>query len=80
MIIEKIKSDSYNHKSTNYYFWRTYEQQEIDFIIEAGGGLQAIEIKWNSTKQQKAPSIWTKTYPEANYQVINPENFRDLLS
>lgn len=52
---------------TNFYFWRTYDQQEIDLIEERGGGLTAYECKYASGKTVKAPRDWSAAYPDARF-------------
>jgi hypothetical protein len=37
------------------YFWRTYDQQEIDWIEDREGQLHGYEFKWNPKKAPKAP-------------------------
>ncbi len=54
--------------------WRTWDQQEIDWVEERQGKLFGYEIKWNSNRPP-APEDWKKTYQEAQYRVINQDNF-----
>lgn len=53
-------------------FWRTHKGQEIDFIVESGKSLQAIECKWNSDEKPSF-NIFSKAYPEATTEIVNPE-------
>jgi predicted AAA+ superfamily ATPase len=53
-------------------FWRTHKGQEIDFIIESGESLRALECKWNSNEKPSF-NIFTKAYPEATTEIINPK-------
>jgi predicted AAA+ superfamily ATPase len=57
------------------YFWRTYDQQEIDLVEQVEGRLNGYEIKWNPVKQKTAPKAWTSAYPDAGFRLINPENY-----
>ena len=61
------------------YFWRTYQQQEIDWIEEREGSLFAYEMKWNSNKKVKIPSGWKSAYPNSYFEVITPENYLDWI-
>lgn len=79
VISERIKYQTYNDMISNNYFWRTYQQQEIDWIEEREGKLFAYEIKWNSTKKVKVPSSWKQAYPESTYEVITPENYLNWI-
>ena len=80
VLAERVKYQSYTNKQMTNFFWRTYEQQEIDWIEESGGKLMAYEIKWNPTKTVRVPPAWTKAYPESSFQVIHPENYLDWIS
>ncbi len=79
MIAERIKYQNYNDMLVYNYFWRTYDQQEIDWIEDRGGRLYAYEFKWNSNKKPKTPGAWEKAYPDADYQVIHPDNYTEWL-
>ncbi len=80
LMAERIKYNAYNQKLVNYYFWRTYDQQEIDLVEEEAGELRAYEFKWNSKKKVKAPGGWTKNYKEASFEVINKSNYLDFIT
>ena len=79
LLSERIKSQHYNEMLVNNYFWRTYQQQEIDWIEEREGKLHAYEIKWNDRKKPKVPSAWIKAYPDSSYNVITPENYLEWI-
>jgi hypothetical protein len=79
MVMERIKRNAYKGYSPNLYFWRTYDQKEIDMIEERDGGLFGYEFKWGS-KTPKPPKLWTDTYSEASYTVYNPENYMNFVS
>jgi len=78
-ISERVKQQRYEQQLVNNYFWRTYDQQEIDWVEERGGKLYGYELKWNPKRKARVPSAWQKAYPEAEFQVINPENFLTWL-
>ncbi|MCB9275257.1 MAG: ATP-binding protein [Lewinellaceae bacterium] len=75
MISERIKFQQYTGMIVNNYFWRTYDQQEINWIEERGGRLYGYEFKWNEKKHPKAPGGWRQAYPDAAYTVLTPENY-----
>lgn len=77
-ISERLKRKFYLSEDTNSYFWRTYDQKEIDLIEEKGGNLTAIEIKY-SKSVVKCPDIFRQAYPEARFQVANRDNAFDML-
>jgi predicted AAA+ superfamily ATPase len=80
MMIERRKFNESQKKRVYQYFWRTYDQQEIDLIEEEDGELRAFEFKWNPKKNAKAPAGWAKNYPDTRYQVISPSNFLGFIS
>ncbi len=77
-IMEKIKKANYQNQPANFYFWRTYDQKEIDLIEERNGKLTGYECKWQE-KKVKAPANWLKTYENAEYVSINKDNYGDYL-
>lgn len=77
-ISERMKKQIYSQAFSSFYFWRTYDQQEIDLIEENGATVSAWEFKWGP-KPGKAPVGFSRTYPEAGFQTINPENVFDFL-
>lgn len=78
LISERIKIQNYHGLYCNNYFWRTVQRQEIDFIEESGGKLEAFEFKWKSTTGKKLPSVFLKNYP-AQGRVIDRGNFREFV-
>jgi predicted AAA+ superfamily ATPase len=80
LIAERMKRNSYAKYYAQTYFWRTQEQKEIDFIEEYNGKLYAFEFKWNIKKTTKIPSCFSKTYPDAQFQCITPENYWEFLT
>jgi predicted AAA+ superfamily ATPase len=77
-ISERLKRNHYLSKSCNYYFWRTYDQKEIDLIEESGGNLEGTEFKWRE-KSVKPPKEFLETYSNSSYQVIHNENYLDFI-
>jgi predicted AAA+ superfamily ATPase len=80
VISERIKFQTYSRMIVNNYFWRTYDQQEIDWVEERGGKLYGYEFKWNPKKSSNPPKAWSKEYTDASYMVVNPENYLQWLS
>lgn len=76
---ERVKQQSYNQTQVTNYFWRTYDQQELDWVEEAQGKLAGFAFKWNPKKIQKPPTAWSKAYPEATFDVIHPGNYLDWI-
>lgn len=78
IISERLKYQEYRRVSSNNYFWRTYEQQEVDWVEEREGTLFGYEFKWKENKV-KVPSQWISAYPNATFEVINQNNFSEWL-
>lgn len=79
MMVERKKYNDSQQRRVQHYFWRTYDQQEIDLIEEENGAINAYEFKWNTKKNTKAPKGWVKNYPSAPFHVINPENYMPFI-
>lgn len=77
-IAERIKCQKYHETFSEFYFWRTYDQQEIDLIEETNGELSAFEFKWGD-KESKAPKAFRENYPDATFQTINKMTFYDFM-
>ncbi len=79
VFLERMKTRTYKQIYANQYFWRTWDQKEVDLIEERDGKLYGYEIKWNTRKKIKLPKLWLNTYPEAELKVITPENYLDFV-
>jgi predicted AAA+ superfamily ATPase len=79
-ITERLKHLKNSRILVNYYFWRTYWQQEIDYLEEKDGKLYAFEFKLNSNKKAKIPKSFQESYPNSEFQIINRENFLNFVS
>ena len=80
IISERIKYNHYNNLHCNTYFWRTVEQQEIDYIEERDGKFELFEMKWNPKKGKTTiPSSFKTAYGECDYTVVTPENYFNYL-
>jgi len=79
LFIERLKKQVYRDIFANNYFWRTWDKREIDFIEEREGKLFGYEFKWGS-KSVKAPKGWLETYPEAEWTIINRDNYIEFIT
>ncbi|MBU1018980.1 ATP-binding protein [Patescibacteria group bacterium] len=78
IFIERLKKRSYQNIFSNVYFWRTWDQKEIDIIEEREGKLFGFECKWRNQKV-KAPKDWLEQYPEASFEVVSQKNYMDFI-
>jgi len=81
ILSERIKYQEYKGLNAENYFWRTYDQQEIDWVEQQETHLQGTEIKWNERKARKKPPVaWSKAYPDAGFQTITPINYLNWIT
>ncbi|MCC7117900.1 MAG: ATP-binding protein [Anaerolineales bacterium] len=79
VFIERLKHRTYQSIHANAYFWRTYNQQEIDLIEERDGTLHGYEMKWSTAKTAAAPQQWSEAYTNSSYEIISPENYQKFI-
>ena len=79
LFIERLKKQQYQSIYTNNYFWRTWNQKEIDLIEEREGTLFGYEFKWGD-KQAKVPKEWINNYPESKFSVINQNKYFEFIA
>ena len=74
-IVERMKYHNNHRRMVNYYFWRTYQKDEIDLIEEMNGKMTAFECKYNPRKKISLPNTFTETYPDSSQVIITPDTF-----
>jgi len=77
VIMEIIKNNEYIQKDCNYFFWRTLQQQEVDFIVKEEQQITAYEMKWGL--KGKLTKAFTNAYPEAKTNLITKDNFFEKI-
>lgn len=78
-VVSEVKKRQFDIlNSHNLYFWRTYDQQEIDLVEDFDGKLHATEIKWQKLKK-RPPKAWRENYPGSSFRGISKDNFLDYL-
>ncbi len=78
VISERKKYLNFNDRMVNTYFWRTHSQQEIDYVEEEDGQLNAFEIKYNPFKKVKFPKSFLDAYSPKT-KVITSDNYYEIL-
>ncbi|MFP4620726.1 MAG: ATP-binding protein [Bacteroidales bacterium] len=78
LISERIKKQKYRMMEVKNYFWRTYDQQEIDMVEEMNGQLSGFIFSWDNDKH-KIPIAWRKAYPNAEVKFITPNNYLEWI-
>ena len=79
LVSERFKFLKYNDIWANSYFWRTYDQQEIDYLEEREGKMFAYEFKWSPKQKARLPKTFSNAYPGNQFKVINQGNFEEFI-
>lgn len=80
IISERIKRNSYLKENVQHYFWRNYNQQEIDLIEIKEGKTSAYEFKYSPAKKVKIPTAFATAYPKATFERISRDNYLDWIT
>ena len=78
IIGERRKANFNEGLHKEFYFWRTYDKQEIDLIEENTDNLTALEFKWGN-KMPNAPKVFQEAYPHAEFHVVNRDNYLEFV-
>ncbi len=62
----------------NRFFWRSYRQNEIDYIEESNDRLKAFEFKWGKSNPAP-PKEFTELYGKVDFLTINRDNYLDFV-
>jgi uncharacterized protein len=79
LISERYKFLGNNELDVKSWFWRTTQQQEIDYIEEWEDKLLAFEFKWNPMKKARLSKTFSHAYPNHEFNVIDPTNFHEFV-
>ena len=79
LMAERCKVIKYRQLYGGRYFWRTTQQQEIDYLEERDGKIEAFEFKWNQNAKVNFPKTFTEAYPESVVKVIHTGNYDEFL-
>lgn len=78
-ISERLKYNSYRAYQPRYFFWRTYDGQEIDLLEVKNNHITAVECKWGDSKA-KVPPAFKSAYPDAQFNLVTKENYLDWVT
>lgn len=79
IISERLKRNAYSDSYCNYWFWRTQQQKEIDYLEEEDGRISSFEFKWNPAAKYKYPAQFLEAYPGSSFKVVTPVNVEEFL-
>lgn len=80
ILSERIKFNNNKEKERSYFFWRTYDGQEIDLIEKENDTIEAFECKFNSKAKSKIPGAFKTNYPDASFNVVHRDNYLDFIT
>jgi hypothetical protein len=78
LVVERLKKQSYTQIYSNNYFWRTWDQKEVDWVEERNGQLFGYEFKWKN-KSRKGSPAWKDNYPDANLEIVDNANYLEFV-
>lgn len=79
LVSERLKKQSYERLHANNYFWRTYDQKELDWVEEREGRLYGYEFKYRANRA-KPPKGWLETYDNAEFDLIHKGNYLQFIT
>lgn len=79
LVSERMKLNHYSSNYANCYFWRTTQQQEVDFIEDKDGFLNCYEFKWSASKKAKLTTTFSSNYPQSTFKLINKDNYLEFI-
>ena len=80
LISERLKYLHYKQIHSNRFFWRTHSQQEVDYIEEKDGLMDAYEFKWGTSKRTRFPKSFLENYKTGQVMIITKENFMYFIT
>lgn len=78
LISERVKQLEYKEAISKSYFWRTKQQQEVDFVEENNGKITGYEFKWSKKNGKTLPKTFMDTY-DTKIKIIDKGNFREFV-
>lgn len=75
---ERMKALHYNGIDAQRYFWRTTQQQEVDYVEERDGKMYAFEFKWNDKLKPKFPKTFLQNYNIEKSAIVTPKSVEEF--
>ena len=79
LISERLKILANQKTKKEIYFWRTTQQQEIDYIEVEHDNISAFEFTWNPKAKKRIPKTFTTAYPNSATKIITSDNFEEFI-
>ncbi|MFC2139359.1 ATP-binding protein [Bacteroidota bacterium] len=80
LISERIINNRNRGSDAKSYFWRTQQQQELDYIEIDENNISAFEFTWNPKTKKKIPKVFLDNYPDSKTEIVNKENYFSFLN
>ncbi len=80
MISDRIKMNSWLKPEVKSYFWRNYNQSEVDYIEKSNDLIKAFEMKYNFDIKHKVSMAFQNMYSDASTHVITSQNMLQFLN
>jgi predicted AAA+ superfamily ATPase len=79
MISEKLKMNQAVGIDVKSFFWRTSQQQEIDYIEDIDGNLHTYEFTFNEKKKKQISKTFLNAYKTMSDTIVNNKNYGSFL-
>jgi predicted AAA+ superfamily ATPase len=78
LMSERKKMLAYAGSTAQSFFWRTRQQQEVDYVEVLHDLVSGFEFKWNPMQRTRFPKTFIDAYQPVT-KVVTRENFREFL-
>ncbi len=79
IIGERLKNNRYNESDAKSFFWRTTQQQELDYIEELNGVYHLFEFKMKEKKNARFSKTFLRSYDVASQKIVHQGNMEEFL-
>ncbi len=80
MVLERTKRNSAQDIFPQYFFWRSYQGQEIDLIEDTSGTMRAFEFKYKKDAvPKKVREIFLQELGGKEFSIVRKENFMEFV-
>ena len=78
MVADRQKMNEWNNRNVKPFFWRTLQQQELDYLEKSASKITAFEFKYSELKKGKITKAFTNAYPDADAYLITPKEIKSF--
>ncbi len=78
LVSERVKQLGYQQDRRQIFYWRTTQQQEVDYVEVTDDAIFGYEFKWNPRRKIRFPKTFEKTY-NAQVTGVTRDNFREFV-